>query len=336
MSTGERVHGPYPHRRGFRVTIVVGRQRRNKQFADREAALAFIAECRKLLGARTVEVALGEYVQHLLTRGANGRPNRPRTVETTEMRLRGILGPVLALPVAELTENRAATLYGKYARDRAPDTHRNTLGQARTFGKFCAKRGWAKANPWSSVEPEGQRSAGKPQLEPDEARVFARVCLNRALVDDGALAGLLCLYLGLRASEVVSTPRRAVNLESRVLSVHASKTKAGIRRLLIPEELVMPLARRVEIAAPLDRLLPYRREWVRDSVMRLCEVAGVPVVCAHGLRGTWASLGSEGGAAVEVVARELGQSGTAVARKHYIAPGTLERVQADRARGVLS
>ena len=342
MSTGERVHGPYPHRRGWRVTIVVGRQRRNKQFArpkyddPYEAALQFIAECRRQLGARTIEVALGEYVQHLATRGANGRPNRPRTVETTEMRLRGILRPVLALPVAELSSARAAQLYGRYAQGRSPDTHRNTLGQVRTFGKFCLKRGWSKVNPWADVEPEGQRSAGKPQLEPDEARVFARVCLDRALVDDGALASLLCLYLGLRASEVVSITRRAINLESRVLSIHHSKTKAGQRRLTIPEELVVALGRRVEVMAPLDQLLPYGRDWVRDSVIRLCETAGVPVVCAHGLRGSHSSLAVDAGLSPALVAAALGHTSSAVTERHYMAAGVKERATARKVGGVLS
>src|SRR5690606_111415 len=207
MPTGERIHGPYPHRNAWRVVVVTPSGRSTQSCSTREEALALIATLRAKAGARTVEQVISSYVQYLTVKG-----NRPRSVETTEQRLRALTAGVATLPIQELTARRAGQLYRSYAQGRSPDTHRNTLGQARTWGKWVKRRGWSKVNPWEEVEPFGRRSAGKPQLMPDEARRFAAVALDRAREGDGgALAVLLALCLGLRASEVVGLTRREVN-----------------------------------------------------------------------------------------------------------------------------
>lgn len=338
-SHSERIHGPYRRERVGKVVwrvVVVGAERADSGHrgrtthtcASEDEAIALISTLRTKVEGRTVGKAVEEYLLYL---GAKG--NRERSIETTRVRLVGMLVPIWNLALTDVTPHRAEHVYQRYAQAHSTDTHRNALNQVRTFRRWCQKRGWVKTNPWAEVEPMGKRSAGKPQLEPDEARQLARVCLHRALTDDGALASLLCLYLGLRASEVVGLEKRALNLETGLLSVRVSKTRAGVRRLEIPGVLIPGLKARIE--RPI--IFPYRREWVRDSVMRLCALAGVPVVCAHGLRGTFASLAMGNGATVRAVADGLGHGNDVhTTVTNYIAQGMVEQAQAKQAQKVLA
>jgi integrase len=58
--------------------------------------------------------------------------------------------------------------------------------------------------------------------------------------------------------------------------------------------------------------------------------AGVPQVCTHGLRGTWATLTTEAGVSEQIVAMALGHTSPAITRQHYIKPGTQERVRVEK------
>jgi integrase len=59
--------------------------------------------------------------------------------------------------------------------------------------------------------------------------------------------------------------------------------------------------------APDDLLMgQHWRDWPRENVQRICRLADVPEVTAHGLRGTHATLAEEEGATGDLVARALG------------------------------
>jgi hypothetical protein len=75
------------------------------------------------------------------------------------------------------------------------------------------------------------------------------------------------------------------------------------------------------------------RYWLLYHVERLCEEAGVPVVCTQSLRGLHASVATEAGATSHVVASALGHSSPAVTHAHYIDGTTARRA---RTRRVLS
>lgn len=326
MSTdgGKRIHGPYKQPNGTWRVIVVHRARpgqsgRTSTVCRTESeALDLIAQLRAEATAQTVAVSLGAYFAYLALKG-----NAPRSICTTEDRLSGLTKPMLKMPITDLTPARAAMLYARYSGVVAVDTHRNALSQARTWGKWLVKSGWLKRNPWLDVEPVGKRRAGKAQLRLDEARRFTAVALELAESgDEGALASLVALLLGLRASEVVNLLGRDIDDNGRILWT-ASKSAAGRRTLEIPAVLQPLLLERVR--CPQSRLFERRREWVRDSVRRLCRLAEVPVVTAHGLRGVHATLATSWGVTGHAVSAALGHAGTAVTEKHYTAAGSKER-----------
>lgn len=319
----ERIHGPYPNRDKWRIVVVGARGRASLTCETRDEALALIAQLRAKAAARTVAVTLEEYRMYL---GAKG--NRERSVDTTMLRLRALMAPVATLPLAELTVRRAGQCYSGYAEGRKPDTHRNALGQARTFGKWCLKKGYARSNPWTDVEATGQRSAGKEQLRVDEGRALRDWALSH-LDDDRACAAMVALLLGLRASEIVGLTGRDVDAGGTLLWVPGRKTRAAMRELEIPDELRAALTTRKER----PRLFPYRREWVREAAIWTCSQAGLDAVCAHGLRGLHTTMRVD----LSVLARDMGHGGgSAVTERHYIAPGTVEKATARRVAQVLA
>jgi integrase len=313
----ERIHGPYQHRNRWRVVGVDASGSRIRQSFDRrEDAQAFADTARSALGHRTVGIAVSAYLVAMATRA------RSSSVTTARYRLSAFLrteqGDQL---LAALTPTAARALYARRVAEVKPDTHRGELALVGAWGAWCVKQGWLVANPFEGVEPVGEKSRGKEQLRLDEARRFLS-----AAVDEGTTEGTACalaLLTGARASEITDRIVRDLDDGGRLLWVPTAKTRAGVRQLAVPELL---RARVLELArgkGPADRLWgDVTRHWLGWHVRRLCGVARVPVVSPHGLRGLYATLRVQSGAAVEAVARELGQAGPAVTRAHYLAPGT--------------
>jgi integrase len=227
-------------------------------------------------------------------------------------------------PLRWVTPKRAAEFYEAAQPNRAVDTHRNELGCAKAWGKYCVKQGWLTTNPFSGVEAIGRRKRGKLQLHATEARKLLDKCIEERSRESVAVA--LALLLGLRASEVAHRQVRDLDDGERLLWVPRGKTAAARRHLEVPEVL-RPLLRELAGDRPgaawllgasdLDRPT---RHWVLYNVGRLCDLAKVPVITAHGLRGTHASLATAAGATSHVVAGALGHASTSVTEAAYIAP----------------
>lgn len=157
----------------------------------------------------------------------------------------------------------------------------------------------------------------------------------RSIVKAGIASTMTALILGLRAGEVIGRKVRDLDDNATKLWVGEAceddlKTEASYRLLEVPELLRPYLTALTEGKAkdaPLfqkwsdDPQAPpavYDACFVRYWSLRLTRLAGVRQVCAHGLRGSFASIAASQGIASGVVARELGQSGPAVAEGHYI------------------
>jgi integrase len=87
----------------------------------------------------------------------------------------------------------------------------------------------------SSRSPAHARAA--TQLRLDEARRFVETALGEG--DARGLAAAMALLMGLRASEITN---RDVDDAARVLWIERAKTRAGDRRLEVPEVLRPRLA----------------------------------------------------------------------------------------------
>jgi integrase len=346
---GVRVYGPYAESAGWRLVVVCQGTRTAKRYSSKAEAeddkAKLLAQAATLVGT-TAEDALDRYELHLRSKG-----NKETTISTTLHRLRALLGVEVGAPVGRLTPARAGDLYLAYAQVVAVDTHRNALGQARTFGAWAVKERLLPVNPFAGVTGTGRRSQGKPQLRVDEARRFLEVALEWATMEErypgerrnhaegrkaGAVAAASAFLLGLRSGEVIARVVRDLDDEGRMLWVPASKTRAGQRRLAIPEVLQPYLKRLAEGKGPDEPLFTHGGgDWVRDWTHRICAEAKVSTVCAHSLRGLHATLAEAAGVTGDAVARSLGHTSSAVTHAHYTQPVALEAVRQERVLQVL-
>lgn len=181
---------------------------------------------------------------------------------------------------------------------------------------------------------ERRRRRGKAQLRVEELLRWDAAALELARAgDQGALAAQLALACALRAGEITRLQVRDLDAGGTLLVVAESKTEAGRRAVPVPDHLQALL---LELAGrrPRTELLfgARSRTWVWRQVARICELAKVPRVGPHSMRGVHASLSVARGRSVLDVAATLGHSSPSVTTGHYARP---EAVAAGQQRVVL-
>jgi integrase len=312
----ERIHGPYPHGNRWRVHLIAANgARRYRSFETEREALEYLCAWREETDTRRLCEAIDEYIKHLR------RLQRPNTTLTTSTyRLRGLLrADERDRSLRSLTPAVARSLFQQRADEVSTETQIGEIACARGFAEWCISRGWLRINPFTGIKPIGARSRGKPQLRIDEARKFVEMAL-----DEDSPAGVACsmaLLMGMRASEITNRVVRDVDDGARVLWIDRAKTRAGDRQLEISDILRSRLAALTAGREGGERLFgDVDRFWIGHHVRRLCKAAGIPIVCPHGLRGTYASISARE-QSVGQVAAALGQIRLDVTRRHYLDAG---------------
>ncbi len=333
---GVRIQGPYKHGDRWRVYVVdLGGKKTVESYESEEKAKQVIRSFRRQLREQetpTLDEALTMYADYM----KDDKGNKATSIKTTTSRLRSFFGD-LEILVGEIDASECVRLYETFAARKtrmkskmAVDTHRNALAQAKTFLSWCVKKSWLSKNPMAGVEGKGARKHGKAQLRIDESRKWLDKALELAAAGDaGAIAATLSLLMGLRASEIVERIKRDLDDQGRVLWIPSGKTKNAVRKLAVPEVLREFLLALAEGKQPEERLFGLHwRDWPRKNVKRICELAEVAKVTAHGMRGTHATLAVDAGATGRVVAGALGHGSETVTFGSYVAPGTKEAADA--------
>lgn len=303
-------------------------------------ALEVIAEIEAAVGPADRPATLQKAIEAYEVRRRE-LDRKATTIATTSYRLTAIMQPALGLPLAKLTPDRCAGLYEMLRKGSAVDTHRNALAEAKTFGSWIMERKWATRNPWAGVKGEGTRKHGKPQLRIDEARRWYAVALAAAQGGElGAVGALLTAAMGLRCSEIVGLVVRDLDDGGRVLWVaaaeRAGKTAAARRTLEVPDDLQPMLRLAAQKQLPGAPLLGERnRKWPLDWVQRLCRQAKVPEVCAHAMRGLYATLGVSASSAPQMVAASLGHASLATTMQSYADGATVAAAAGRRSMKVM-
>lgn len=355
--SGPRATGPYAKRREGRATLWIvtihgADGRRTDASYSSEAEATKIRDDFNAANRReevvTVEAAVDAYLA--FKESVDGC--KKSTLATTTFRLAGLIGPVYDLELDRVSKAQAAKLYEKRYTAVATDTHRSELKEVRRFFVWAVKKRYVRGNPFADVEPVGKKSKGKVQLHADEARTFlahvfqvadsAPICdvTYEGMHARGALGALCMLLLALRASEAAGLRVRDVDDEGRLLWVaeEEGKTEAARRPLRVPDllaERLWSLAQERGGSEPLW-IEEHTRQWSLKAVKRLCVSAGVPVVTAHGLRGTLATLATAAGVGLLDLSKMLGHAdGGKVATQHYIKAGTGAAAARERGMAVL-
>jgi integrase len=135
---------------------------------------------------------------------------------------------------------------------------------------------------------------------------------------------------------------RDLDDEGRVLWIPSGKTDNSRRRLEVPEPLRGLLLAQAEGKPPerrlfgSDRAQPHFQIWQWRQVRKYCQLAGLPRVCPHSLRGLHSSLAVAAGCTSSVVASALGHGSFAITAQHYVDPDTLRNTTLRRVAHALA
>lgn len=346
-----RIFGPYAHNGGWRCQIEINGQRKWAPMGDTpqraEQRAQFCIDQVHAANPLTVSDAIEQYRGYLAT----AKGNKPDSIKATSCRMLHFFESVLGLAVSQLTQGRAGTLYERLrttpsqrtGKLLSADSHRNMLSEAKTFLSWCVEQRWLRVNPLAGVKGIGKRRHGKPQLRIDEAKKLRALCHELAAADseDGAVAVLMGLLMGMRAGEIVSRTVRDLDNGGKLLWIPDAKTEAGKRPVEVPDELQIYLLERATGKSPDALIFPAKRngkhwrDWVAEETRRLCRLAQVPEVCAHSLRGFAATVAIRTGGAPHLVAAALGHVSPSTTLTSYALPGSVQHAQQRHALEVL-
>ncbi len=342
---GVKFKGPFHDRGRWRIRFVdtaTGKTTSHAFATENEANKAIpklIRSYQRPVGV-VVENAVTAYRSHLEAKGL-----KTRTIDVALERV-GCIFREQAVLTGELTKDLARANWIRYATrltrgGKLPsvDSQIGVLKAARSFLAWCQTKGWLKVTDLlADIEILGKRRKGKPQLTEDQSKRFLTVALERGRAgDEGAVAAATCLLLGLRASEVANRLVADLDANGTKLLITSAKTQAGIRTLKVPDVLQPLLQLQAKGKPDTAKLFGLaNRHWVLRSVQRLCKLAGVPVVPAHGLRGTHARLAVRAGMTGEAVAASLGHESFAVTEQHYAGSEVVAEAAAGRVARALN
>lgn len=338
-----RVYGPYRHGDQWRLHVVTGSGGERKTTYDcyptRELAEAALAGARSQAQGITVKDAVDALLAQMRTNGL-----AESTIKTNEFRLSHFFQlPQNANRPLRWLNSRGDELYAAAQVERSADTHQAELALAKQLGDLCVKKRWLKANPFAYVEPVGKKTHGstKSRLRVDESRKLRAYCLEHG-DDQHAVITLAYLLLGSRASELVKRDVRDLDDDGHLLWINRTKTVAGVRRLIIPDELRELLLRLAEGKAPDAPLFTKEdgsratRYWAYHHVKRICREAKVPELSPQALRRTQSDLATDAGVAAVEIARHLGQTSPRVTDRSYRDRNVVADAKVDRTLRILS
>lgn len=335
-------YGPYPPSKGrtkWRVTMYdPDTQRKKSLMADSKKAAESLIHELKQQNREKVVLSVHQAVS-LWIDAKLACWKHPRMAKEVRERIESWIPDVA---VTDIEKSQAHELYvgltktvGRFGVLK-PATHHARLKATKEFWRWLVQQEYVQSSPWEQVKPIGTASAGKKQLRGKDARALERTLFGLAETgDEGALAILVQLYLGLRPGEVLGLLVGA--LDGNDVYVDGTKNKNAKRRLELYPEVAQLLQRHCNGRPDHERIfaasLPQKptTTWMYKRLHRYCDQAQIERVCPHSLRGLHSSLAIEAGATSHDVARALGHSSFEITKKHYASP---ESIDSDRLRKI--
>lgn len=346
------VLGPYADRKGWRVRVYVnGEEIECKCFDDRQDALTYKQTQEDKLSHlqhRALRDVLEEWAQYTVCVGTY----KAETANGAAASLRRFLGDALDSDIRDLTAKRATEICNlavmtpteKTGAPLSVASRKLFISRAKTLFTWAHERGYIRVNPFADIKVLGKVRRGKPQLRIDEARRFIDTALRHYTETHQALAVAVAgaLFMGLRTGELLDRQVRDLEDGGRYLCIDRGKSQNATRRPEVPEPLrpyLLDLASQRGPSEPLFGYAPCGGKWHRQEVFnmtrRICELAGVPLVCTHSLRGLFATLAVQTGAATHAVAAALGHGSFSMTARHYAQANALVSAQVARVADVL-
>lgn len=292
-----QVYGPYPPCKGrsrWRVQVYCASSKRKCTItfatrAEAEAAIPTLLQTIREQMPLPLHDAINQYLAYKEACGL-----QPLSLSSLRDRLFRFLSN--DQPLSAITPAKAEELYlnftkshGRYGQLKAA-THQAVLRNTKEMWRWFVKRGLTKANVFETVEPIGKVNAGKPQLRETDARLLDQLLFEQARKgDEGALALLVQVYLGLRSSEVMRLLVGSVESEGQKVSILKGKSKNAKRSLELFPDVAKLLWAHCQGRPDTERVfaanLPQapKPSWMYKRLRKHCKAAGLPLVCPHSL-----------------------------------------------------
>lgn len=339
--TDVRVYGPYaphPGRSTWRVQVWDPATQRKRSLTARSQAEAIELKARlesqlTVMAPLSCHQAIDLFAEHKLCSLRNARD-----AENIRIKLHQLVPDVILNKLDQQLANQSyvseTQRVGKFGVLK-PATHHSRLRLARECWTWLIKQGHTTENPWQFVDSIGKANSGKAQPTHDEALKLQQYLKKQASEgDEGALALLVQLYLGLRPSEVLGLTVGDCSQRYRLVRVNGTKTANAKRELELVGFVADLLETHCTDLQPASRIFAANlasqpaANWMLKRMHRACEAAGIREYCAHSLRGLHSSLALRAGASTHDVARALGHASFSTTQKHYVKPGVLEQSRA--------
>ena len=340
-----QIYGPYPPDKGrkrWRVQIrcEITRSKKSVTFATEAEARQFIPALRgEIDSPLSTHAAIDLFVEH------KSLAVNPASAKSISRRLYAFLPDV---PVRSIGESTAESIYDAFTRVEGrfgkikPATHHAALKVAKELFSFLVRKRLVRANPFSSVQPIGRPNCGKPQPNETEAKKLDAVLFSAAKAqDEGALALLVQLYLGLRSSEVLKLEVGAVEREGQKVSVVRGKTRNARRSLDLHPDVAELLWRICKGRPASERVFAThlgtapKTDYLYKRLQKFCALAGIKTYCPHSLRGLHSSLALVAGATSHDVAKSLGHASFSTTARHYADPSAIANAKTKRVAAAL-
>lgn len=344
-----RVLGPYLEGETWRIIHVDGTgHRTSHRLSSEKEALQLKRKLAKTIAAEP-QLTLGDLIDRYLRYLHEVRAVRAVTLQNMQSSLNRFFEEALARSPS-FTQEAAEAWYRTHTQKAARcgnkilsvATHQMDLKTARRLYRWADKKGLVCENPWQGIEPIGRARVGKQQWRINEARRFIDgTFADLQSGDTDALAPLLALLMGLRASEVMRRNSRDVDDRGRLLWIDSGKTAHSRRHLRVPAILAEPLAQLAAQRQDEPFLFGTTRngqaptQRLAGIMRRLCRRHEVPNVCPHSLRGLYATLAMEQGAVSDMVAASLGHTSFTTTARHYAQPQAVRHAKTERVLAVL-
>ena len=322
--------------------LVRGQKRSSEAHARRAARTRPLAEWRTEQAADTFEELAGAYVHEHELKYARGGTQSGWTAEVSRLLNADILPAIGSLKAELVTKRHVMAVVETVAKREAYVTADRVLGIIRSIYNWAAGTGRVEVNPTFGLK---KRNTGRPRqrvLSDGEIRsLWHGLDANSGLSDQIRDSLKLQLVFGLRRSETLGAAKDEIDLEGRVWTIPADRTKAHREhRLPLPALAVSILRAAIDRSGDSPWLFPsavndapMRARSASRALLRMRAGMNLDDVGTHDLRRTLATGLGNMGVADPVIERVLNHAPRTVDRQTLQSREAL-RTDAVRARSM--
>ena len=330
------------HKAKLIVNIGTGANRRRRtkliEYQNKKDAQRQFLEFESLVRATEPQDALVSQViaSYIAFKESNGaEATTIRGYKVCEKRLNSRFERVLA---RSLTTYQIEDFVAEMGKIYSPKTIRNTIGLLSASYNRAIQAGIVEKNPCKFVSlPKKEQKEIKTFSEEEIIKLIAYLDENETL--DYKVGYELCLFCGLRRSEVLGLTEEAINLEDKCIYIYSTRHRVGYEDKIQGTKTARSqrvIALPVFLADDITRLIAEHRKFGTKSLIQdgfgeelnpntftthlllIERKIGLSEVSVHGLRHTFATMLNAQGIDIARISAELGHSNISITMNTYL------------------